>query len=263
MDISLRSKFALVTGGSHGIGKSIALALADEGCNVAICARNKQRLKITKEEIKNKGLGIDVLGICADATVLSNVELIMETINKRWGRLHILINNVGGGGIWNTTDIENNQESLWRKIYEKNVMSAIRFTMRVLPFMRKQKWGRVITISSIYGHEAGGAHPWYNIAKTAQTSLMKNLSIDRTLAGNGITFNTVAPGFIMIPDTGMYRRSEENPEEFNKFVFEHCPLGRLGLPEEVASVVAFLCTDKARLVNGAFIAVDGGQSVSY
>ena len=92
---------------------------------------------------------------------------------------------------------------------------------------------------------------------------MKNLSIDRSLAGNGVTFNTVAPGFIRVPDTGMYRRSKENPEEFDKFVFEQCPLGRLGLPEEVASVVTFLCSDNASLVNGALVAVDGGQSRSY
>jgi NAD(P)-dependent dehydrogenase (short-subunit alcohol dehydrogenase family) len=100
------------------------------------------------------------------------------------------------------------------------------------------------------------------MAKAAQISFMKNLSIDRSLVGNGITFNTVAPGIIMIPDTGLYRKREENPEEFNKFVLEHCPLGRLGLPEEVASVVTFLCSDNARLVNGALIAVDGGQSRS-
>ena len=187
----------------------------------------------------------------------------MEIICKEWGRLHILINNVGGGGVWNTVDIENNPESLWQEVYEKNTLSAIRFTMLALPFMRKEKWGRVVTISSIYGHEAGGVHPWYNVAKTAQVSLMKNLSIDRSLAGNGVTFNTVAPGFIRVPDTGMYRRSKENPEEFDKFVFEQCPLGRLGLPEEVASVVTFLCSDNASLVNGALVAVDGGQSRSY
>jgi 3-oxoacyl-[acyl-carrier protein] reductase len=262
MNLGLSGKFALVTGGSHGIGRSIALSLASEGCNVAICARNKERVDKTEDEIRNRGANT-TLGICADATILSGVERVMGTIYKEWGRLHILINNVGGGGIWNTTDVENNPESLWREVYEKNTLSAVRFTMCALPLMRKEKWGRVVTISSIYGHEAGGVHPWYNVAKTAQVSLMKNLSIDRSLAGNGITFNTVAPGFIMVSGTGMYRRSKENPEEFGKFVFEQCPLGRLGLPEEVASVVTFLCSDNASLVNGAMIAVDGGQSRSY
>lgn len=261
MDLGLKGKFALVTGGSHGIGRSIALSLANEGCNVAICARNMPRISQVAGEIEDRG--VVTLGINADATNPQDIEYVIGEINKQWGKLHILVNNVGGGGIWNTTDIENNQESLWREVYEKNVMSAIRFTMGALPFMRREGWGRVITISSIYGHEAGGAHPWYNVAKSAQVSLMKNLSTDCSLAGNGITFNTVAPGFIMVPDTGMCRRSKENPKEFDKFVSENCPLGRLGLPEEVASVVTFLCSENARLVNGALIAIDGGQSRSY
>lgn len=207
MNLRLRGKFALVTGGSHGIGRSIALTLASEGCSMAICARDKSRIDEVTREIRSKG--VNAMGICADATVLSDIEHVMENINAIWGRLHILVNNVGGGGIWNTTDIEKNHESLWAEVYNRNVTSSLRFTMLALLFMRKEKWGRVVTISSIYGHEAGGLHPWYNVAKTAQVSLMKNLSIDQSLAANGITFNTVAPGFIMVPHTGMHRRSTE------------------------------------------------------
>lgn len=260
MDLGLNGKFALVTGGSHGIGRSIALALADEGCNVAICARNKQRLEKVVEEIELKG--VNTIGICADTTDALGIEYVIETTNKLWGRLHILINNVGGGGSWGNTDIEYNSEDVWREVYNNNAMAMVRFTMLVLPIMRKEKWGRVVTISSIYGYEAGGGHPWYNMAKAAQISFMKNLSIDRKFVRGGITFNTVAPGFIMIPDTGLYRKLEEDPVEFNKFISDNCPLGRLGSPEEVASMVTFLCSDNARLVNGALIAIDGGQSRS-
>lgn len=260
MDLGLRGKFALVTGGSHGIGRDIALSLASEGCNVAICARNKQRLVKVGEEIKNKG--VNAIGICADATKLTDIERVMEKINETWGKLHVLINNVGGGGSWGNTDIEKNSENVWRDVYDKNTMSAIRFTMLALPSMRKEKWGRIVTISSIYGYEAGGGHPWYNMAKAAQISFMKNLSIDCAITRDGITFNTVAPGFILIPDTELDRKRKENPEESNKLL-ENCPLGRFGLPEEVASVVTFLCSDNAKLVNGALIAVDGGQSKSF
>lgn len=261
MDLGISGKFALVTGGSHGIGRSVALSLAGEGCNVAICARGKQRLEKVEEEIKVKG--VNTIGICADTTNLLDTRRVMEVIQKQWGRLHILINNVGGGGSWGNTDIDKNPENIWRGVYDKNATTMVRFTMLALPIMRKERWGRVVTVSSIYGHEAGGGHPWYNMAKAAQISFMKNLSIDRALVKDGITFNTVAPGFIMIPDTGLHKKREENPGEFNKFVLEHCPLERLGLPEEVASVVTFLCSDNARLVNGALIAVDGGQSISY
>lgn len=257
MNLGLEGKFALVTGGSRGIGRSIALSLADEGCNVAICARNQTDIEKTTEEIRAKG--IHAIGICADTTYSLDIKRVVETIEKAWGRLHILINNVGGGGSWGDVNIEKNSENMWREVYDKNATAMIRFTTLVLPFMKKEGWGRVVTISSIYGYEAGGDHPWYNMAKAAQISFTKNLSINRVLVGGGITFNTVAPGFIMIPDTGLYKMREENPEKFQKLISE-CPLGRFGLPEEVANVVSFLCSDNARLVNGALVAVDGGQS---
>lgn len=257
MYLGLDGKFALITGGSRGIGRSIALSLAGEGCNVAICARNQQNIDKTKKEIKKTG--VSAMGICADTTDPLDIKRVVKTIEKAWGRLHILINNVGGGGSWGDINIENNSETVWKEVYDKNAAVMIQFTMLALPLMRKEGWGRVITISSIYGYEAGGGHPWYNMAKAAQISFMKNLSINRALVGSGITFNTVAPGFIMIPDTGLHKMREENPEKFQKLISE-CPLGRLGLPEEVASVVSFLCSDNARLVNGALVAVDGGQS---
>lgn len=260
MDLELNGKYALVTGGSHGIGRAIALALADEGCNVAICARNKQRVDEVVGEIKNRG--VVSIGIGADATNLQNVEHVMSAITSVWGKLHILINNVGGGGSWGSDDVEQTSEDVWREVYDKNVMVAIRFTMRSLPLMRKEKWGRVVTVSSLCGREAGG-RPWYSMAKSAQISFMKSLSIKRDLVGDGITFNSVAPGHIMIPDTGLDKKEKEDPEGFRRFVSENFPLGRLGLPEEVASVVVFICSDKARLLNGASVVVDGGQSRSF
>lgn len=260
MDLGLNGKYALVTGGSHGIGRAIALALADEGCNVAICARNKQRVDEVVGEIEGKG--VVGIGIQADATNLQDVEHVMSTITGVWGKLHILINNVGGGGSWGSDDIEQTSENVWREVYDKNVMTAIRFTMESLPLMRKEKWGRVVTVSSLCGREAGG-RPWYSMAKSAQISFMKSLSIKHDLVGDGITFNSVVPGHIMISDTGLDRKKKEDPEGFERFVSENFPLGRLGSPEEVASVVVFICSDQARLLNGASVVVDGGQSKSF
>ena len=176
-----------------------------------------------------------------------------------WGTLHILINNVGGGGRWGKPSVEETPEDVWIDVYNKNAMAAIRFTTLALPFMRKQRWGRVITISSISGRE-GGARPWYTVAKSAEISLMKALAVDHALVRDGITFNSVAPGSIMIPDTGWERERNENPVAFQQMLDARYPLGRLGTPEEVAHVVAFLCSEKASFVNGASVTVDGAES---
>ena len=255
MELELKGKNALVTGGSHGIGRSIALALADEGCNVAICARRYSRIEKVVGELKERG--VEALGIRGDVLVHADINRITKAVIEAWSGIHILINNVGGGGERVEKSTEETSEDVWLDVYNKNVLAAIRFTMWAIPFMRKQKWGRVISISSIQGKEGGG-RPWYNVAKSAEISLMKSLAIQRYLTRSNITFNTVSPGAIMIPDTGWARGIENNPERLDKF-----PLGRLGTPEEIANVVVFLCSDKASLVNGACVAVDGGESRSF
>ncbi len=259
MDLRLIDKFALVTGGSHGIGKSTALSLAEEGCNVAICARNKYRIENIVKEIKLRG--VESIGIVADVTISENIDSVIETVINSWNTIHILINNVGGGGRWGRENIEETEEKIWLEVYNKNALAAVRFTTKCIPYMRKQKWGRVITVSSIYGKEGGG-RPWFNMAKTAEISLMKTLAMTQYLVRDGITFNSVAPGNIMIDDTGWNIERKENPEEFRR-ILEEKPLGRLGTPEEVASVITFLCSERSNLINGTCIVVDGGESRSF
>ena len=202
MDLGLNGKYALVTGGSHGIGRSIALALAEEGCNVAICARKKGWIEHTASEVRTKG--VEAIGIAADVLVPEDIDLVMETVIDSWRTIHILVNNVGGGGRWGSEIVEDTEEQVWMDVYNKNALAAIRFTVKAIPHMRKQKWGRVVTITSIYGREGGG-RPWFNMAKSAETSMMKTLAMTHYLARDGITFNSVAPGGIMIPDTGWDR----------------------------------------------------------
>jgi 3-oxoacyl-[acyl-carrier protein] reductase len=260
MDFGLTGKYALVTGGSHGIGLSIALALAKESCNVAICARNKERVEDTVKEIKTRG--VQAIGVSADVMIVEDIDKVIKTIINSWGTIHILINNVGGGGRWGSENIEETSEQVWLDVYNKNALAAIRFTMRAIPFMRKQKWGRVVTIASIYGREGGG-RPWFNMAKSAEISLMKTLAMNPAIDRDGITFNSVAPGAIMIPGTGWEEEQRQNPQKFKKMVKNQFPLGRLGSPEEVANVVVFLCSEKASLVNGACIPVDGAEGKSF
>lgn len=258
MDLGIKGKYALVTGGSHGIGLSTALALAEEGCNVAICSRTKERIDNAISRIKKKN--VDCIGITADVSNKQDINNVMETVVGKWGALHILINNVGGGGRWGSEKVEETEEKVWLEVYEKNALAAIRFTMLAIPYMKKQKWGRVVTITSIFGREGGG-RPWFSMAKTAQTSMMKSLAMT-DLAKENITFNSVAPGAIMIPDTGWEREAKENPEKIKKQLENEFPLGRFGTPEEVANLVTFICSEKASLINGTSIPADGAQGKS-
>lgn len=259
MDLGLKNKCAFISGGTHGIGRAIALALADEGCRVAVCSRTPERVKKMAAELAAKGG--DYIAITADVTKPEEIKKVTAAIIEKWGMIHIVINNVGGGGRWGKEIYEETSEDVWMEVYEKNVLSSLRLTSWAVPFMRKQKWGRVVTITSIFGRESGG-RPWFCMAKSAQTSFMKAMAKAGYLARDGITFNSVAPGAIMIPDTGWEKALQEKQDEVREFVDKELPLGRFGTPEEVAQVVAFICSEQASLLNGASVPVDGGQSKS-
>lgn len=258
MEFGLSGRFALVTGGSHGIGLATAKALASEGCNIAICSRSEERLRAATAGLQP--YGIKTLAIPADVLEADAADRVMDVIDREWGELHILVNNVGGGGRWGKDTVEDTELRVWTEVYDKNAMAAVRFTRRALLHMRRGRWGRVVTITSIYGGKEGGGRPWFTMAKAAETSLMKSLSMMSYLVRDGITFNCVAPGGIHIPGTGFDDERDRDPEGFARMVDLEYPLGRLGTADEVASVVAFLCSQRASLVNGANITVDGGQS---
>jgi len=260
MELGLKGKIALVTGGSYGIGRAIALALAGEGCRVAICARDKKRLAAAAKEIRKHG--VDCLAISADATKAADVARVVKTVTKAWGRIDILVNNVGGGGGRVTASVEDVPEAEWVETYNRNTLSAVRFTRLVIPHMRRAKWGRVVAIASTQGKEGGG-RPWYTMAKSAEISMIKTLALNHDLARAGITFNSVAPGRILFPGNGWDEFRREDAQRFEQTQQQRLPLGRCGTPEEVAAVVAFVCSPKASLVNGACIAVDGGESYSF
>ena len=248
MDLGLTDKVAIVTGGSRGIGRSIALALAAEGCRVAICARNEEALRATEAELAKS---TDALGIVADVTQAADVErLIQETVD-RFGRLDILVNNAGVRGSDDTDEI-------WNAIYESNLLAAARATRAAVPHLRASGSGSVVHITSIYGRESGGPLA-YNAIKSAMNSHAKALALE--LAPD-IRVNAVAPGSIAFPGGSWGRRLKEDPEGMAKFIEENIPLGRFGTPEEIANVVVFLCSSQASWVTGACINVDGGQSHS-
>ncbi|MCH8009765.1 MAG: SDR family oxidoreductase [Chloroflexi bacterium] len=248
MDLGLTDKVAIVTGGSRGIGRSIALALAAEGCRVAICARNEEALRATEAELAES---TDALGIVADVTQAADVErLIQETVD-RFGRLDILVNNAGVRGSDDTDEI-------WNAIYESNLLAAARATRAAVPHLRASGSGSIVHITSIYGRESGGPIA-YNAIKSAMNSHAKAMALE--LAPD-IRVNAVAPGSVAFPGGSWGRRLKEDPEGMAKFIEENIPMGRFGSPEEIANVVVFLCSDQASWVTGACINVDGGQSRS-
>jgi 3-oxoacyl-[acyl-carrier protein] reductase len=260
MDYGLKGKRALVTGGSHGIGLAVCRGLAEAGCHVALCSRSRTRLDQATAAIQRDD--IEIRTIVADVLDPKQIEQACRSLDSGWGGVDILINNVGGGGRWGKPEVEDTDPAVWAEVHQKNAGAAIAFTRWAIPGMRSRQWGRVVTIASIYGREGGG-RPWFNMTKAAEISLMKTLAMTPYLAQSGITFNTVAPGSIMIPDTGWAEERARAPAAFDAKVAQDFPLGRLGTPEEVAAIVLFACSAQASLLNGACIVVDGGESKSF
>ena len=255
MDLGLKGKFALVTGGSRGIGRATALALADEGCNVAICGRSPDTLVATVAEIQAKGAR--GLGVQADVTRPADVERLVAEVVAAFGGLDVLV-NTGGGPRGSGAFLEASEDD-WVATVDANLWPTIRLCRLGAAQMKARGGGAIVNIASIWGRESGGSVS-YNVTKAGVISLSKNVA--RQLAPFGIRVNSVAPGSVLHPGGGWERRVQADPEGMADFVKRNMPYGRFGKPEEVAAVVTFLCSDRASLVTGACVNVDGGQSVS-
>ena len=256
MDLGIKGRVALITGGSRGLGRQAALALCSEGCKVAICARSAEGLNETVEEMK--GLGHDVIGVQADvATVEGTKEFYQESM-KTFGKVDIIVNNVGGtrGG----RDFDTITDQDWQDTLDLNLLSAVRLTRLGLPGMKERRWGRIVNIASIWGREFGGGLT-YMTAKAALIAFSKHMAI--SLAPYNVLVNTLAPGSIQFPGGGWERFVNGNSEEVvQEFIARQLPMGKFGWPEPVGAMIAFLCSERADLITGTSINVDGGQSRS-
>ena len=257
MDLQLRDKVALVTGSSRGLGLASASALAREGCRVCICARGEERLAAAAARLAGEAGGSGrILAVRADLTDPGDIEAVVGRTAGTFGRLDILVNNVGragGGGLLEATDDD------WRAAFDETLYPAIRASRLSVPHMRRAGGGAIIMIASIWGRESGGRMT-YNAVKAAEISLAKALA--QQFAGDSIRVNSVAPGSISFPGGSWHRRQQEDPAGMAEFVRLNLPFGRFGRAEEVGDVVAFLASPRASWISGASITVDGCQSRS-
>lgn len=246
MKLGLAGKKAIITGGSKGIGRAIALGLAEEGAHIAICARGAEALNQVQEEAA--AYGVTVFAQPCDVGDPEALDAFLNEARAQLGGVDILVNNVSALGAGNDLPA-------WDANIRLDLLSSVRATQTVVPWMVESGTGSLLHVSSISGLKGGGLAP-YAAVKAALISYSKTLAL--TLASKGIRSNAIAPGSIKFPG-GVWDRVEKNaPDRYAK-TLASIPSGRYGTPEEVANLAVFLVSDAASWVTGACVPVDGGQ----
>lgn len=256
MNLGLSGKTAVVSGGSRGLGMYTAKALAREGANLVICARGEEAVEQVASEIRSaeevqvKALGLDITDEgAAESIAAAAAEL---------GGADIYVGNAGGN---RRKPFEEIADQDWHDILSLNLVSHALCSGALVDQMRSKGGGSIVFVSSIFGREAGGPGlTLYNASKSALISTAKIMSLE--LAEAGIRVNTIAPGSIRFPGGSWDRRCNDDPEAMKEFVKQNIPLGRFGRAEEIADTIAFLVSERASLITGACLNVDGGQSHS-
>lgn len=250
MKLELDDRVALVTGASRGIGLVIATTLAAEGANVALAARGADALNAARTAVGGRG-SIHV----ADVTDPAAAAGLVQDVEKRWGRLDILVCNVGSGA-----SVPPGQETAaeWSRVMDLNLFATTNMIEAARPLMARGSGDRaIVCISSIAGMAALGAPVAYHAAKAALNATVRGLA--RPLALEGIRINAVAPGNILSPDGTWARKIAENKQAVDDMLQREVALRRLGTPEEIAGVVAFLASPRAAFITGSVMVADGGQ----
>ena len=258
MDLGLKGKVALVTGGSKGIGKAVARALAQEGAKVAICARDKGSLDTAATEIA-KTAGSEVFGVAGDLTREADVRKIVDAAVGRFGRIDILINNAGaapGGLLLDLTEED------WQKALQLKFMGYVRCMKAVIPHMLRQGGGRIVNVVGNDGVKPIGIELTPSAANAADLAV--TVALAEQYGRQNICINAINPGPVATERWeqligGIASIRKIGVDEAQKRAERSIPLGRICTPEEVANVVVFVASDRASFMNGAVITLDGGQ----
>jgi len=263
MDLGLGGRAAVVAGGTRGLGRATAELLAAEGCRVAVLGGNDAALRETESVLKTAG-ATDAIGLGCDLLETGEVEAAFEFLAERWGECHVLVNAAGDTHVGELDELSDDD---WIECFDEGVLTMVRTTRAALPLLRRGVNARVVNIAAASIRHQTPNLIGFTAAKAALASVSKNLA--RALAPEGILVNTVCPGIVMSESLEQYVE-EDAPEDPGEGPLEAAyqaiardfgainDIGRIGLPEEVAAMVLFLCSEPASFLVGATVPVDGG-----
>lgn len=248
MEMKLKGKLAVVTGGNRGIGKEIALTLARQGASVALCGTNEETLRTTAGEIES--LGVKALAVKADVSKADQVGIFADKVLETFGKVDILVNNAG---ITKDNLLLRMGEAEWDDVIAVNLKSAFLTTKLFVKPMMKARQGRIVNLTSIVGVRGNAGQANYAASKAGLIGFTKTVA--REFASRNITCNAVAPGFIQTDMThGLGDKAKEG-------LMKEIPLGFLGEAKDVAAAVLFLASEEARYITGQVLCVDGGMVI--
>lgn len=260
MDLGIAEKCALVTASSKGLGFACARALAAEGCRVVVSSRGGAALEAAAGAIRDE-TGAEVEAVAADVSEKIDLERLAERACDRFGGVDILVTNTGGPapGTFTTTD-----DSAWAEGFENTLMNVVRLSRLCLPWMRSNGWGRIVHITSVSVKQPIGNLVISNSIRAAVHGLSKTMATE--FAGDGVLVNCVCPGLHLtdrLRELAEVRgkASGRSQNEELAALEQSVPVGHLGRPEDFASVVAFLCSERARFITGTSVLVDGGATL--
>jgi len=256
MDLGIKGKSALITGGTRGLGLASLKSLSNEGVNIAFCSRSDQGIAETSHILEKKG--VKYIGIKHE--ISNDIDSLSELVNKAEkdiGDIDILVNNVGGS-LGSDSLLKDDLEN-YEKVFNLNFWSSLKLMKIISKKMIINKWGRIINISSIFGREYGGKSSSYMSSKASLIAATKHMAIET--AKLGITVNSIAPGSIKHHGGSWEKFVNNSPkEEVDDFIKQNLPMGDFGKPEPVGEMVAFLSSIQAFTITGTCINIDAGQS---